>query len=242
MPTLCNTKVDLSACDTKVNKAQTFDLNHDERPDVWKINKTKDERGTTVEYLACKVVDLDHDPKGHKDYIVQFDDNGNPVIELYNFDFDDKIDAQYRYDAKTNKKFLVERDLNSDGKWDVCEEYDTRELLSRIQRDRNFDGKPDLWELYKAGVLEAILYDNDSDGKVDDREEAPRKEAPKTDVPAPLTPDAGVAGEGGGGEGGAEGATEEKKDEAAPATEEKQDEAGGGATEKKKTKGKKGKK
>jgi hypothetical protein len=51
-----------------------------------------------------------------------------------------------------------------------------------VRRDRNKDGKPDVWEQYKGGVLIAILYDDDFDGKVDRRDEIPGAH-PKVEMP-----------------------------------------------------------
>jgi hypothetical protein len=44
-----------------------------------------------------------------------------------------------------------------------------------------------MWEQYKDGVLLAILYDDDFDGKVDRREEIPGAR-PKVDMPTTLDP------------------------------------------------------
>jgi hypothetical protein len=59
----------------------------------------------------------------------------------------------------------------------------------RVRRDRNGDGQPDLWEQYKDGVLLAILYDDDFDGKVDRRDEIPGAR-PKVEMPNQLDPTA----------------------------------------------------
>ncbi len=58
-----------------------------------------------------------------------------------------------------------------------------------MRRDRNGDGQPDLWEQYKDGVLIAILYDDDFDGKVDRREEIPGAHA-KVEMPTTMDPTA----------------------------------------------------
>src|SRR5947209_3561500 len=60
-------QVDPSLCDTKGKDVQQFDLNRDGKPDVWKLYKTENQKGTTVQVLTCKQVDLDHD--GRKDYV-----------------------------------------------------------------------------------------------------------------------------------------------------------------------------
>jgi hypothetical protein len=93
------------------------------------------------------------------------------------------------YDPKTGLKAEVERDTDFDGKFDVKEVYDSAGQLTSVRRDRNSDGQPDLWEQYKDGVLIAILYDDDFDGKVDRREEIPGAR-PKIEMPTALDPTA----------------------------------------------------
>src|SRR5437868_5193099 len=92
-------------------------------------------------------------------------------------------------DTKTGLKAEVERDTDFDGKFDVKEVYDSAGQLTRVHRDRNGDGQPDLWEQYKDGVLIAILYDDDFDGKVDRREEIPGAR-PKIEMPTTMDPTA----------------------------------------------------
>src|SRR5262245_21747255 len=176
-------KVDPTLCDTNGKNVVTYDLNHDGRPDVWRLYKTDDEGGTKVEYLTCKQVDFDHD--GRKDWVVAYNRKGNTLFERTDFDYDGKWDMSAIYDTKTGAKVEVERDTDFDGKFDVKEIYDSAGQLSSVRRDRNGDGQPDLWEQYKDGVLIAILYDDDFDGKVDRREEIPGAR-PKIEMPTTL--------------------------------------------------------
>lgn len=180
-------KVDPTLCDTNGKNVVTYDLNHDNKPDVWRLYKTEDEGGTKVEYMTCKQVDLDHD--GRKDWVVGYNRKGNPLFAKADFDYDGKWDSSTIYDTKTGLKVEVERDTDFDGKFDVKEIYDSTGQLSSVRRDRNGDGQPDLWEQYKDGVLLAILYDDDFDGKVDRREEIPGAR-PKVEMPTALDPTA----------------------------------------------------
>jgi hypothetical protein len=151
-------------CDPKGKRVELLDLNHDGKPDVWKLYKG--------EVLTCKEVDLNHD--GKKDYLAEFDDGGNLVLEAYDFDFDGHFDARMHIDRKTGKKTAVERMSGFGDAPDVWETYGADEKLEAVRRDRNHDGKPDYWEQYVGGQLEKILYDDDFDGKVDRTEEAQR--------------------------------------------------------------------
>src|SRR5262245_37617860 len=176
-------KVDPTLCDTNGKNVVTYDLNHDNKPDVWRLYKTDDDGGTKIEYLTCKQVDFDHD--GRKDWVVGYNRKGNTLFEKADFDYDGKWDMSAIYDAKTGQIAEVERDTDFDGKFDVKEVYDSAGQLTSVRRDRNGDGQPDLWEQYKDGVLLAILYDDDFDGKVDRREEIPGAR-PKVEMPTTM--------------------------------------------------------
>ena len=180
-------KVDPTLCDTNGKTVVTYDLNHDGKPDVWRLYKTEDEGGTKVEYMTCKQVDFDHD--GKKDWVVAYNRKGLPLYEKADFTYDGKWDMSKVYDPKTGIVAEVERDTDFDGKFDVKEIYDSTGQLTSVRRDRNSDGQPDLWEQYKDGVLLAILYDDDFDGKVDRREEIPGAR-PKVEMPTAQDPTA----------------------------------------------------
>lgn len=180
-------KVDPTLCDTQGKNVQTYDLNHDNKPDVWRLYKTEDEGGTKVEFMTCKQVDFDHD--GRKDWVVAYNRKGMPLYEKADFDYDGKWDMSAVFDTKTGLVAEVERDTDFDGKFDVKEIYDTGGALTSVRRDRNGDGQPDQWEQYRDGVLIAILYDDDFDGKVDRREEIPGAH-PKVEMPTTMDPTA----------------------------------------------------
>jgi hypothetical protein len=180
-------KVDPTLCDTSGKNVQTYDLNKDNKPDVWRLYKTEDEGGTKIEYMTCKQVDFDHD--GRKDWVVAYNRKGNPIYEKADFDYDGKWDMSAVFDPKTGLVAEVERDTDFDGKFDVKEIYDSGGQLTSVRRDRNGDGQPDQWEQYRDGVLIAILYDDDFDGKVDRREEIPGAH-PKIEMPTTMDPTA----------------------------------------------------
>jgi hypothetical protein len=180
-------KVDPTLCDTNGKNVVTYDLNKDNKPDVWRLYKTEDEGGTKVEFMTCKQVDFDHD--GRKDWVVAYNRKGVTLYERADIDFDGKWDISTVYDTKVNQRAEVERDTDFDGKFDVKEVYDSSGNLTSVRRDRNSDGQPDMWEQYKDTVLLAILYDDDYDGKVDRRDEIPGAR-PKIEMPTNLDPTA----------------------------------------------------
>jgi len=174
--------VDPTLCDTAGKNVVTYDLNKDNRPDVWRLYKTEDEGGTKVEWLTCKQVDFDHD--GRKDWVVGFNRKGSRLIEKVDMDYDGKFDMSAVFDPKTGVVAEVERDRDFDGKYDLKEIYRTDGTLDSVRHDKNADGKPDEWEQYKDGQLIAILYDDNFDGTVDRREEVPGSR-PKIEMPTP---------------------------------------------------------
>ncbi|CAN5875953.1 hypothetical protein BH11MYX3_BH11MYX3_25520 [soil metagenome] len=178
-------KVDPTLCDTNGKNVVTYDLNKDNKPDVWRLYKSEDEGGTKVEFMTCKQVDFDHD--GRKDWVVAYNRKGVALYEKADIDYDGKWDISTIYDTKVNQRAEVERDTDFDGKFDVKEIYDSSGNLTSVRRDRNNDGQPDLWEQYKDTVLLAILYDDDFDGKVDRRDEIPGAR-PKIEMPTNLDP------------------------------------------------------
>src|SRR5690606_28525716 len=178
-------KVDPELCDTSGKQVQTFDLNQDGQPDVWKLYASIEEDGANLEVLTCKQVDYDHD--GNKDYVATYNRRGEMIAEEFDFTFDGTFDAREHYDKKTGGIYMVERDLDHDKKPDTWEKYDTSGSLESIARDCNGVGKPDLWEQYEKGKLIAILYDDDYDRRVDRKESARAIPTPGSQ-PAPPTP------------------------------------------------------
>lgn len=178
-------RVDPSLCDTQGKKVLTYDLNGDDRPDVWKLYATVEEGGTMLEVMTCKQADLDHD--GNKDYVVTYSRTGEILAEEFDFTFEGSFDAREHYDKKTGRIYLIERDSDHDKKPDVWEKYDPRGQLESVRRDRNGDGAPDYWEQYKDGALVAILYDDDFDNRVDRKDEtAVPGEEPSEEAEAPA--------------------------------------------------------
>lgn len=174
-------RVNPELCDTKGKKVQTFDLNRDNQPDVWKLYATVDEGGTTVEVLTCKQVDYDHD--GKKDYVATFKRTGEIIAEEFDFTFDGNFDAREHYDPETGEVYLVERDSDHDKQPDIWEKKNEDGQLESVRRDRNGDGKPDVWEQYVDGELTAILYDDDFDNRVDRKESRRQKTKAPSDAP-----------------------------------------------------------
>jgi hypothetical protein len=162
-------KVDATLCETKGKKIDTFDLNRDDRPDVWKLSMKIEEGEVTRSIATCKQVDLNFD--GKKDYVVGYNRKGAREFEKFDYDFDGAFDAYSIYDPKTGAVVGTSHDGNADGIYEIEELYDAKGNVKSILRDVNADGKEDVWEQYVDGRLVAVLHDDDFDGKVDRREE-----------------------------------------------------------------------
>jgi hypothetical protein len=171
-------KMDATLCESSGKREATYDLNKDGKPDIWRLYKG--------ETLSCKEIDFDHD--GKKDWLVAYDGSGKIVYQKADFDFDGKFDMAAVFDPATGHRQEVERDTDFDGKFDIKEIYAADGNLQSVRRDRNGDNLPDQWDQYVDGVLTATTYDDNFDGKVDRREDAPPGGAPKP--PTPLEPTA----------------------------------------------------
>ncbi len=165
---MAEAKVDGSLCDTEKQRVQTFDMNRDNRADVWKLYRTEEENGAAIQLLSCKQIDFNYD--GKKDLVTGYGRLGNKEFEKVDLDWDGRFDAYYIFNEK-GRKIEVHRDSDFDGNYDSKEIWNEKGLKS-IRRDRNADKEPDVWEQYVGGKLVAILYDEDFDGRVDRREDA----------------------------------------------------------------------
>jgi len=173
-------KVDATLCEPEGKRVATYDLNKDDKPDIWRFYKS----GNGAEYMSCKQVDFDHD--GRKDWVVAYDPAGHVLYQKADFDFDGKFDMTAVFDVGTGHRVEVQRDSDFDGKMDIKETYGTDGEITSVRRDRNGDNLPDQWDQYTGGVLTATTYDDNFDGKVDRREDAPAGGAPQP--PTPLVP------------------------------------------------------
>jgi len=153
----------LHLCDPQANRVVDFDLNKDNRPDVWKHYAGK--------ALVCKRVDMNHD--GKVDYWAAYARGGGRLYERFDFDFDGKPDAHTEHDPVARKKLFTARDSNFDSKFDILEIYDPNGKRTQTLRDRNANGTADVWEIYAGGKLRETLFDDDHDGKVDRHVMAP---------------------------------------------------------------------
>jgi hypothetical protein len=124
--------------------------------------------------LRCREVDTNLD--GAKDVVRTYDEEGRPLLEQSDSDYDGRIDTWVEFSGG-----LVVRaqfDENGDGKPDEWKTYSGGHL-ARVQRDATLDGQIDTWEVYEEGRLRRVGRDIDGDERVDEwyRDATKKKDA-----------------------------------------------------------------
>jgi antitoxin component YwqK of YwqJK toxin-antitoxin module len=183
---------DRNRCGGPKQRVVRLTTHSDGKPDIWKFYSQTVEAGTTLDVLACKQVDLNHD--GKVDYVTYYDTEGRVAKEEIDRAFSGTFDETVYYEA--GKIARAEYDRNHDGKIDVWAYYEN-EKLARIERDTKFRGRVDSWEYYEGGKLDRIGWDTTGTGRVDRWERAidePEEEggaaSPRRAPPAPQAPGA----------------------------------------------------
>jgi len=141
------------------------------QPNVRRVYQLIGEGEDRRRVLICREVDTNLD--GVKDVMRTFNDQGEPIREEADTNYDGRVDSWIVFSHRRIAKH--ELDTTGDGKPDVWKFY-VHGVLSRIHRDTNGDGRPDVWEIYVRGQLDRVGVDLDFDGRVDrwDRDEMGR--------------------------------------------------------------------
>lgn len=142
---------------------RTFDLNHDGKPDDWKVWKLlADAAGKTREVLIERRLDTNFD--GKPDVTTWFAEDGSKVKEAFDLDFDGRVDVVHFYE----KGVLVRKEtFGQDPRRPEAVAFYEGGKRVRVERDTKGRGKPDTWEYYEEGRLQRIGEDLDGDGIVD---------------------------------------------------------------------------
>ncbi|MGB8221817.1 MAG: hypothetical protein WCF10_04480 [Polyangiales bacterium] len=150
-----------------------YDTSGDNTPDVRKLFRTMGQGSLARLVLVCREADLNGDRR--KDIVRMYTDEGRPMREEADRDFDGRIDEITMF---TNGQIsLQELDTNGDGVIDTKIFYEAGQPV-RAERDMTSrstkaEWRPDRWEYYADGRTVRIGTDIDGDGKVDrwDRDE-----------------------------------------------------------------------
>ena len=150
-----------------------YDTSGDTTPDVRKLFKTMGEGSLTRLVLVCREADLNGDRR--KDIVRLYNDEGRPVREEADRDFDGQIDEVTHF---TNGRItLREVDTSGNGMIDTKIFY---EAGVPVRAERDMQGRstvatwqPDRWEYFADGRTVRVGTDINGDGKVDrwDRDE-----------------------------------------------------------------------
>jgi hypothetical protein len=132
------------------------------QPSIRRVYRLVGQGSERRRVIVCREVDTNLD--GKKDVVRRYNDQGEPIEERADTDYDGVLDRSSRFSR--GKITLIEIDQNQDDKPEETRYYQDGKL-SRVQRDTNADGKPDVWEIYAGGHLERMGVDVDFDGRVD---------------------------------------------------------------------------
>ncbi len=144
-----------------------YDTNGDQVPDVRKVFRRVGDPPAVRLVLLCREVDLNGD--GIKDIVRHYDEEGRPLREEADRDFDGKMDLLVVFqDGIVVRKEL---DTNGDGVVDAKIFYEKGKPF-RAERDTQGRStanhwQPDTWEYFVQGRLVRTGVDIDGDGRVD---------------------------------------------------------------------------
>lgn len=155
-----------------------FDTDGDQRIDVRKVFLKVGDPPLTRLVLICREIDLNRD--GTKDVVRYYTDEGRPLREESDRNFDGRMDQITFFERGE----IVRQDLDTtrDGRVDTRLFFEKGRVV-RSERDltgRSAGGawRPDRWEYYQEGRLVRVGIDVTGDGVVDrwDRNEALRQD------------------------------------------------------------------
>ncbi|MGB8330233.1 MAG: hypothetical protein WCE62_08900 [Polyangiales bacterium] len=150
-----------------------YDTSGDNTPEVRKVFRTMGQGSLARLVLVCREADLNGDRR--KDIVRIYTDDGRPMREEADRDFDGRIDEVTHF--ANGRVTLQEIDTTGNGIIDTKVFYEAGqpERAERDMANRSSKGQwhPDRWEYYVDGRTVRIGTDVDGDGKVDrwDRDE-----------------------------------------------------------------------
>jgi hypothetical protein len=164
---------DRCAADEARNEVSEYDTSGDEYPDVRKVFLRVGDPPAVHLVLVCREADLNAD--GTRDVVRYYTDEGRPLREEADRDFDGQMDEILFFEG--GRIARMEHDTTGDGMVDTKIFYEDG---SPIRAERDVAGRstpqrwaPDRWEYYENGRMIRMGTDLDGDGRVDrwDRDE-----------------------------------------------------------------------
>jgi len=159
-------------------ESSEYDTSGDEVPDVRKVFKVVGEAPTGRLVLVCRESDVNAD--GAKDVVRYYNDEGRPMREEADRNFDGKMDeVTYFQDGQVVRK---EVDTDANGIVDLKIFFEggkpQRAEADLVGRSTATDWKPNRWEYFEENRMVRMGTDLDGDGRVDrwDRDEEFKRE------------------------------------------------------------------
>ncbi len=161
---------DHGRCETEGERLEVseYDTSGDETPDVRRVFRRLGDGPLMRLVLACREADLNGD--GTKDVVRFYNDEGRPLREESDRDFDGSIDTITVF--QNGRVVRTELDENHDGRVDAKIFYDDEGATTRTERDlagrsTPTEWHPDRWEYFEDGRVVRMGTDVDGDGRVD---------------------------------------------------------------------------
>ncbi len=164
--------------DDRQHEVSEYDTSGDGVPDVRRVFRRVGDPPLVRLVLTCREADLNGD--GIKDVVRFYNDEGRPLREEADRDFDGQIDTiTYFQDGRVVRQEL---DENGDGRVDTKIFFDDDGSPLRAERDlagrsTATEWHPDRWEYFEHGRMVRMGTDLDGDGRVDrwdrDRDRSP---------------------------------------------------------------------
>ncbi|HEY8431708.1 MAG TPA: hypothetical protein VIL20_25185 [Sandaracinaceae bacterium] len=184
---------DRGRCETEGadREVSEYDTSGDDYPDVRRVYRRVGQPPLIRLILTCREADLNGD--GVKDVVRYYNDEGRPLREEADRDFDGRMDViTFFQDGRIVQQ---EIDSNADGR------VDTKVFFERgriVRTERDLAGRstasvwrPDRWEYFEDGRMVRMGTDLDGDGTVDrwDRDQRwsePQEEEPEVQADEPA--------------------------------------------------------
>ena len=161
---------DHGRCETEGEQLEVseYDTSGDDTPDVRRVFRRLGDGPLMRLVLACREADLNGD--GTKDVVRYYNDEGRPLREESDRDFDGAIDTITVF--QNGRVVRTELDENHDGQVDAKIFYDADGGTIRTERDiagrsTPSEWHPDRWEYFADGRVVRMGTDVDGDGRVD---------------------------------------------------------------------------
>lgn len=160
---------DHGRCDTHAadREVSEYDTSGDDYPDVRRVFRRLGDPPLTRLVLTCREADLNAD--GVKDVVRYYNDEGRPLREEADRNFDGQMDIiTFFQDGHVVRQEL---DTNADGRVDTKLFYERGHMV-RTERDLGARStasqwRPDRWEYFEDGRMVRMGTDLDGDGNVD---------------------------------------------------------------------------